>query len=67
LKYKNLFQAIGSEAAVFVLAPALGRPITGTISFSSLYSVDKLGFFHIAGVDTKTFGFLPDLCDFHCF
>jgi len=67
LKCKNLFQAIASEAAVFILAPALGCPVTGTIPLGSLYSVNKLGLFHIAGLDTEVFGLLPDLCDFHRF
>jgi hypothetical protein len=67
LKYENLFQAIASETAIFVLAPALGRPITGIIALGSLYSVNKLGLFHTARLDTEAFGLFSDLCDFHCF
>jgi hypothetical protein len=66
LKYKNLLQAIAPEAAVFVLTPALGCPITGIIALGALYSMNKLGLFHITRLDTEVFGFLSDLCYFHC-
>jgi hypothetical protein len=66
LKYENLSQAIASEATVLVLAPALGGPITGVIAFGALYGADKFGLFHITRLDTESFGFLSDLCYFHC-
>jgi hypothetical protein len=65
LKYKNLLQAVASEAAILVWAPALSRPVTGIIPLGPLYSVNKLSLFHLAGLDTEVFGLLPDLCDFH--
>ncbi len=64
---KNLFQAVASEAAIFVLAPALGRTIAGTIAFCPLYGVNQLSLVHLARVDTEPLGLLPDLCDFHRF
>jgi hypothetical protein len=61
------FQAVCHKTAVDIWAIAVRPAVTGCISLCCLNGVNKIGFFHFAGIDAESLGFHLYFSHIHAF